>query len=286
MGVMIVDPDVEGSRFLTFILKAEGYDDVRTMCSGRDAVSHLAECGISLIVTEAHLSDTDGASLCGALRSRNFHGPIIVTSESNGILDRVRCLNAGADDFVGKPIDPSEFMARIAAVTNRYHDDDHVYSSRLLRVGDAVLSIRDLTLDIDGRPTVNLTPTELRLIECLMRNVGVAVSRDTLINRTWGYDLFGESNRLDVYMRRLRRKIEPDPLLPQYLVTVRTVGYAFHSRTSEFVNTARNGPIPFGEMDQVIVSETSETRFSDTPRFDGFRSSMTPDLQDVGELTG
>jgi DNA-binding response OmpR family regulator len=96
-----------------------------------------------------------------------------------------------------------------------------------LKAGDAELSVADLTFRIVGRAPVRLTPTEMRILECLMRNTGLAVNRETLIERVWGFEFFGESNRVDVYIRRLRHKIERDPTRPEFLHTVRGVGYNF-----------------------------------------------------------
>ncbi len=227
--VLIVDPDVMGSRFLNFVFQTQGKCELQQVCSGQEALLRITSVEFGLIITEAKLTDMQGAEFCEALRGHNYYGPIVVVAETASVRDRVQLLDAGADDFIAKPIDPSEFLARVAAVTSRYHHDDHQHVSRTVRIGDAELSVKDLRLSIDGRLSVHLTPTEMRLMECLMSNADVALSRDTLVNRIWGFDVFGDSNRLDVYIRRLRRKIERDPTSPEYLVTVRSVGYAFRS---------------------------------------------------------
>lgn len=229
MRILIVDPDIVGSRFLKFVFQAQGYDDLRLVSTGHEALSHVQTADCGLVITEIDLPDMHGGELCEFLRRYNHLKPIIVVSENTSVMDRIRAFDAGADDVIGKPIDPPEFMARVAAVTSRYHHDDQQHVSRTLRVGNAELSVKDLRLSFDGSPTIHLTPTEWRLMECLMRNADVALSRDTLVNRIWGFDVFGDSNRLDVYIRRLRQKIEQDPTSPEYLITVRSVGYAFHS---------------------------------------------------------
>jgi len=228
-SILIADDDVVGSRFLNYVFQAQGYDDVHLASSGREALSWTQSVEFGLIVCEIDLPDMRGRDLCEHLRKHGYFGPIICVSENTSVMERIRVFEAGADDIITKPIDPSEFLARVAAVTSRYQQEDHHYLSRNLRVGDAELSVKDMRLTMDGRVSVRLTPTELRLMECLMSNAGIALSRDTLVNRIWGYDVFGDSNRLDVYIRRLRRKIERNPTAPEYLVTVRSVGYAFHS---------------------------------------------------------
>jgi two-component system response regulator RegX3 len=230
MEILIVDPDVTGSRFLNFVFQVQGYNDLHLVNTAREALGEISATEFGLIVTEMVLPDMRGGEFCKVLRQRHYQGPIIAASENASVVDRVRVFESGADDFVAKPIDPSEFMARVAAVTSRFHYDELPQNGRTLRVGDAELSVNDMRLTIDGRLTVRLTPTEMRLMECLMRNADVAISRSTLVNRIWGFDVFGDSNRLDVYVRRLRQKIERDPTSPEYLLTVRSVGYAFHSR--------------------------------------------------------
>ncbi|MGA7672237.1 MAG: helix-turn-helix domain-containing protein, partial [Nitrolancea sp.] len=115
---------------------------------------------------------------------------------------------------------------------------------------------------IPGREVISLTPTEMRILECLMRNSNITISRETLIERTWGFDFFGDSNRVDVYIRRLRSKIESDQSRPEYLHTVRRVGYVFRPpvrskkvRTDAVVSTlpARDLSVPFDvDLDQVV----------------------------------
>jgi two-component system, OmpR family, response regulator RegX3 len=258
MKVLIVDPDIVGSRFLNFVFQANGYDDIQLACTGREALEHTQNAEFGLIVTEIDLPDYHGADLCENLRKHNYCGPIIVVSENASVMDRVRAIDAGADDFMSKPIDLPEFLARIAAVCSRYDHEDHQALSRTLHVGDAELSVKDLRLTIAGRAPIHLTPTEWRLMECLMSNADVALSRETLVNRIWGFDVFGDSNRLDVYIRRLRRKIERDPTAPEYLITVRSVGYAYHS--GHHAGDYRSVEIHKSDFGNSFVSETPAVR--------------------------
>lgn len=237
MKVLIVDPDIVERRFLSFVFAAQGYNDLISVSCGREALERVIRDACGLIITEAGLPDMDGAGLCRALRSCAYHGAIMVVSEQSTVKDRIRAFEDGADDWINKPLDPAELMARVGAVLRRYVHEHRHQVGWSLRVGDIELSIRDMTLAIGGREPVALTPTETRLMECLMRNADVVVSREALVNRTWGFDIFGDSNRLDVYVRRLRHKIERDPSLPRYIVTVRSVGYVFRTGEQPFQPT-------------------------------------------------
>jgi DNA-binding response OmpR family regulator len=161
------------------------------------------------------------------LRARGYAGPIVFLATQIDISAKLAAFEAGADDYILEPVAPQELLARVQAVARRYAQEDHQPMGTILRAGDAELSVADLTLRIAGRAPVRLTPTEMRILECLMRNAGLAVNRETLIERVWGYDFFGVSNRVDVYIRRLRHKIERDPAVPEFLHTVRGVGYNF-----------------------------------------------------------
>src|SRR5262249_48213867 len=122
-----------------------------------------------------------------------------------------------------------------------YRSADYQALGTLLKVGDAELAIGALTFRVAGRQPAALTPTEMRLLECLMRNQGLAISREILIERTWGHDLVGESNRVDVYIRRLRKKVERDAAAPEYIHTVKGVGYTFRPPAPKHARPVRQG---------------------------------------------
>jgi DNA-binding response OmpR family regulator len=231
MGVVIADSDSMSLRLLRFVLESAGYEDVLISLTGLEVLDLVKSGDIDLVLLEVDLADTSGFDLCRELRSRRYTGPIVFVSNRTSPLDRVHAFELGADDFISKPVYPQELTARVAAVARRYGQQDYQALGTILKVGDAELSITDLTFRAEGRPPVRLTPTEIRILECLMRNANITISRETLIERTWGFDFFGDSNRVDVYIRRLRSKIEVDQSHPEYLHTVRRVGYVFRSRT-------------------------------------------------------
>src|SRR6185436_3633494 len=126
--------------------------------------------------------------------------------------DRAEGLRLGADDYVVKPFDPAELLARIAAVLRRTKLADTALELRpSLKVGEVELDSARLKVKVAGRREADLTPTETKLLHCLMRNVGRVLSRDALINQVWDYDHDGYDNTVDVYIGRLRKKVEPNP---------------------------------------------------------------------------
>jgi two-component system response regulator RegX3 len=156
--------------------------------------------------------------------------PIIILSAKGETADRVLGLELGADDYLPKPFEPMELLARVKAVLRR----SEAYllnglAQERVTVGGITLDPLTLTAHFaDGR-SVPLTPTEFRLLHCLMRNAGQTLTHDTLMESVWGYDYEGDSNPLPVYIRRLRAKIEERPDQPRRLVTVRGLGYRFEA---------------------------------------------------------
>jgi DNA-binding response OmpR family regulator len=143
--------------------------------------------------------------------------------------DKVKALNYGADDYLVKPFDPQELLARLDTIARRFRQSDYQGLGTVLKVKQAELSVGELTYRVEGRAAELLTPTEMRLLECLMRNAQITISRDTLIERVWGFNFEGDTSRVDQYIRRLRKKIEPNPQEPEYLHTVRGMGYVFRA---------------------------------------------------------
>jgi DNA-binding response OmpR family regulator len=198
-----------------------------TMTQGADAVLLEADCG-----------DGDGFALCAKLRGRGYRGPIIFITARDRIAEKVNAFAAGADDYLVKPYDGRELLARLGAVCRRFRSAEHLALGRDLRIGDATLSPGTGTFRIDGRAAVYLSPTEVRLLECLMRDSPVTISRDALLERAWPHAFVGDSSRVDVVIARIRKKIEKDPSGPAYLHTVRGFGYAFHPPVKSYVSPA------------------------------------------------
>lgn len=229
MRIAVVKPDPMSAKLLRFVLTEAGFQ-VTSLSRGQELLPILAMREADAVLLDVDLPDLDGCDLCRGLREQRYQGPVIFVSHRSETNHIVRAFDHGADDFIGEPFDPLELVARIEAVARRCRQADYQALGTVLKVGDVELSIADLTLRIGDQPPVLLTPTEMRMLECLMRNAEITISRETLIVRTWGYDFVGESNRVDVYVSRLRKKIERDPAEPEYLHTVRGIGYVFRAR--------------------------------------------------------
>jgi DNA-binding response OmpR family regulator len=235
MRILVINPHAATAKLVRFVLNEAGHE-VLLAERGGAAIDALAERELDALLLEVDLPDCDGREVCRELRSRQFDGPIIFLTSRQEQRDKLLAYKYGADDYMQEPFDPEELLARIDAVIRRYNHAVYQSFETTLRVGDAELSINDLTFQIEGRPPVLLTPTEMRVLECLMRNAGITLSRNLLIERTWGFDDFVDTNRVDVCIRRIRKKVERNPDMPEYVHTVRGVGYVFRSQPGKWPN--------------------------------------------------
>ena len=168
---------------------------------------------------------SNGFDICRQIR-RSSDIPIIFLSGRSQLQDRVMGLQLGGDDYLVKPYEPSELLARVEAVLRRRNSDLLNPSTRLSQ-GDFTLDpVEHKVFFTDGR-SVELTPLEFRLLYYLMKNAGRILNVGQILNKVWGYDYEGESNLVAVYIRRLRTKIEHDPEHPRYVITMRNLGYKF-----------------------------------------------------------
>ncbi|HEX5164954.1 MAG TPA: response regulator transcription factor, partial [Thermomicrobiales bacterium] len=170
-----------------------------------------------------------------------------------------RGFNAGADDYVTKPADLLELLARANNLVRRFQQLDE-QNTASVRVGNAELSLGTLTYFSDDVGAQLLTPTEMRLIEYLMRRAGQTVSRADLIQHVWGIDVGDDTNRIDVYVRRLRHKIERDPVSPRYLRTVRGAGYVFQDPALAGTSGEANVTPPVYRLDPLDLTDDGEPR--------------------------
>ncbi len=226
MRIVVVNTDRVMAKLMRFVLAEAGHDAVLTR-TAEEAAREIVGVMTDAVLLDFDLPDLDGCKFCQSLRERNYSGPVLFVSGRRDTQDKLRAFAHGADDYVVEPFDPQELVARIEVVSRRCRNQNTQSLETTLRAGDAELKISELAFQSAGRPQVLLTPTEMRLLECLMRNVETTVSRETLIERTWGYDFLGDSNRVEVYIARLRKKIERNPSQPEYLHTVRGLGYIF-----------------------------------------------------------
>jgi len=218
--ILVVEDDERIRLSMRLALEDEGYtvDDV---ASGEEAVAHFADEPPELVLIDLMLPGMDGFETCRALRKQSTVPVIMVTARSD-THDVVAGLEAGADDYVTKPFVAKELAARIRALLRR---------SRPTETDATVLTFGDVELEPDagvvrrGGEEVHCTRTEFRLLCELALNAGKVLSREQLLERVWGYDYFGDGRLVDVHVRRLRIKVEPDPGNPQFILTVRGMGY-------------------------------------------------------------
>jgi two-component system, OmpR family, response regulator RegX3 len=224
--IVVVDDDPVMAKVMRVILDDDGFETV-TVARAASAIAEVTNHLTHLVILDVNLPDMNGFALFKELRARRYLGPVIFLTGCHQLGDKLEGFALGADDYVVKPYEPLELIARVQCVLRRVYASDQQSLGTILRVDDAVLTINDLTYSSDVASDALLTPTEMRMLECLMRNSGIVISRETLIERIWGYEFDGDTNRVDVYIRRVRRKIEANPTQPRYLHTVRGIGYVF-----------------------------------------------------------
>ncbi|MDK3257661.1 response regulator transcription factor [Blastococcus capsensis] len=218
-SVLIIEDDPRIRRMLQMTLQREGLE-VTEAGSGEEALEHLAEHTFDVILLDLMLPGKDGFEVCREIRKTSSTPVIMVTARSDSH-DVVAGLEAGADDYVSKPFVVKELSARIRALARRTRAPEPRVR---LTVGDLEVSPTEGTVTRGGE-MLNLTRTEFRLLTELAAEPGRVLSREELLERVWGYDYFGDSRLVDVHVRRLRKKIEPDPANPTLVTTVRGMGY-------------------------------------------------------------
>jgi len=226
--ILLVDDDALIGKLLTFLLDNAGYT-ITALADPRRVCAFVQDNPVDLVLLDITLPHLDGYAVAKKLRRAHPDIPIIFLSARAQVSDKVEGFDHGADDYVAKPFEPSELLVRIHAVLRRYRRaGQHVYGS-VITVGDTALDVSELQFSLPGHSPVPLTPTEMKILACLMRNANAVITREALIERTWGYECDDFSNRVDVYIRRVRAKIESDPSDPAFIHTVRGIGYMFRA---------------------------------------------------------
>jgi two-component system, OmpR family, KDP operon response regulator KdpE len=223
--VLVVDDEPHILRALSISLRARAYEVVLAG-NGAGALSAAAAAPPDLIVLDLGLPDLDGVEVIHGLRGWT-QAPIIVLSGRNGGGDKVEALDAGADDYVTKPFGMDELLARLRAAHRRSGSAQDAPCVRI-RVGDLVVDLAARTVaPAGGGDPVRLTPTEWGVLELLVRNPGKLMGHHDLLTRIWGPGYPRENDYLRIYLARLRRKLEPVPSRPRYLITEPGMGYRF-----------------------------------------------------------
>ncbi len=221
MKILIVDDDEQLSSIINFTLRREGMATV-TARDGREALELWAREQPDLVLLDVNLPQLDGHAVLRRIRAES-HTPGFLLTVRADEEDVVRGLDLGADDYVAKPFSPKTLLARIRAVLRRAAAGP----VRDLQAGEISLDVDRQEARVGERNPVHLTPLEFRLLQHLMVHRGQVLPADALIEHVWGYGDTGDRDLLKQLVRRLRRKIEPDPASPRYIETVPNVGYSF-----------------------------------------------------------
>ena len=223
--ILIVEDEESFSDPLSYLLKKEGYD-VTVAETGPDGLAEFDKNGADLVLLDLMLPGLSGVDVCRALRQRSSV-PVIMLTAKDSEIDKVVGLEIGADDYVTKPYSSRELLARVKAVLRRLAEPEDLLPATL-EAGPVRMDVERHTVSVRG-VAASLPLKEFELLEMLLRNAGRVLTRMQLIDRVWGSDYVGDTKTLDVHIKRLRAKIEPDPANPVHIVTVRGLGYKFEA---------------------------------------------------------
>jgi two-component system response regulator RegX3 len=222
--VLVIEDEESYREALSYMLGKEGFDVVEA----EDGLAGLAEydrVGADIVLLDLMMPGLSGTEVFRQLRTRG-PVPVIMVTARDGEVDKVVGLELGADDYVTKPFSHRELVARIRAVLRRGQDVELIPD--VVEVSGVRMDVERHVVSVDGE-RVRLALKEFELLEMLLRNAGRVMTRGQLIDRIWGADYVGDTKTLDVHIKRLRTKIEPDPANPRHLITVRGLGYKFES---------------------------------------------------------
>ena len=223
--VLIVEDEPDLADPLAYLLRREGYE-VETAEDGALALTAFRERGADIILLDLMLPGMPGTEVCRQVRTAS-QVPIIMLTAKDSEVDIVVGLELGADDYVTKPYSTRELLARMRAVLRRRVDASDS-DEGVLEAGSVRMDVERHSVAVNGAE-ISMPLKEFELLELLLRNAGRVLTRGQLIDRVWGADYFGDTKTLDVHIKRIRSKIEPDPAQPTMLVTVRGLGYRFES---------------------------------------------------------
>lgn len=220
--VLVVEDEESYSDALAYVLRKEGFE-VSIAENGPDALEEFERAGADIVLLDLMLPGLPGTDVCRQIR-QSSNVPVIMVTAKDTEVDKVVGLELGADDYVTKPYSPRELVARIRAVLRRGTDVEEAPSS--LESGQVRMDVERHVVTVGGGE-IRLPLKEFELLEMFLRNTGRVLTRGQLIDRVWGADYVGDTKTLDVHVKRLRAKIEPDPANPRMLVTVRGLGYKY-----------------------------------------------------------
>jgi two-component system response regulator RegX3 len=220
--ILVVEDEETLSEAIAFLLSKEGFE-VSVAASGPEAIAQFDKSGADLILLDLMLPGLSGTEVCRQIRTKSAV-PIIMLTAKDSEIDKVVGLELGADDYVTKPYSSRELIARIRAVLRRGEFLDSADEGAIIEVGPVRMDTDRHIISVNGEQ-MPIPLKEFELLEFLMRNSGRVLTRIQLIDRVWGSDYVGDTKTLDVHIKRLRAKIEKDPANPEFIQTVRGMGY-------------------------------------------------------------
>ena len=221
--ILLVEDEESYRDPLSYLLRREGFE-VALAATGPEAIGEFDRGGADLVLLDLMLPGLSGTEVCRQIRQRSSV-PVIMLTAKDSEIDKVVGLELGADDYVTKPYSSRELLARIKAVLRRLSEPEELLPTTL-EAGPVRMDVDRHVVTVAGEH-VSLPLKEFELLEMFLRNTGRVLTRMQLIDRVWGSDYVGDTKTLDVHVKRLRGKIEPDPSAPRFLVTVRGLGYKF-----------------------------------------------------------
>lgn len=232
--ILVVDDEAAIQELVRYNLEQAGFE-VQVAQDGPAALAKIEKELPDLIILDLMLPGIDGLEICRRLKSDRATAaiPVIILSAKNEELDKVLGLELGADDYVTKPFSPRELLARVKVCLRRLNlpTNDGVTQAEI-RVGPFMMQVQEYRFYAHGQP-VELAPKEFELMRFFLLNVGKVLRREFLLEKIWGYDYIADTRTVDVHVRHLRQKIEPDPGNPIYIETIRRVGYRFRESHPE-----------------------------------------------------
>jgi len=225
--ILVVDDDQFANTLVQFVLNKEGYD-VETTDNPRGALQMIKKREPDLLIIDVMMPYLDGFEFAIHLRKEGYEIPIIFMTAQDAIESKIQGFNIGADDYICKPFNHQELVARVQAIIRRVKHNAKVGNSSICN-GQFELFPGELKVVIAGNGSITLTPTEMHVLRVLMSSTGQIVDRDRLLSEVWN-DGESNSNIVDVYIRRLRLKLEEDADSPLHIISVRGIGYKFSGK--------------------------------------------------------
>jgi two-component system alkaline phosphatase synthesis response regulator PhoP len=227
MKILLVEDEKGLILTLTDRLQSEGFE-VASATDGQVGLELALAGGVDLIILDVMLPKKNGYDVCRDLRQRGVQTPILMLTAKGETIDKVLGLKLGADDYLTKPFEVMELLARVEALLRRSPAARNRRPKEIVRFGDIAVDFRKAEVIKDGKP-LDLSALEFKLLQYLIENQGTVHSRDQLLDAVWGYDATPTTRTVDVHVAWLRQKLETNPRRPQYIQTVHGFGYKFVS---------------------------------------------------------